>query len=75
MWVAKLTKFKKDNDYVDNSSSYRNAFWFWSDNVRNEQVIIVYFTLKKAVVKQPFFVKKWMFIEEYAVFLQKIVVS
>jgi len=28
----------KDYDHVDNSSSYRNAFRFWSNYVRNEQI-------------------------------------
>jgi len=28
----------KEKYYVDNSSSYRNAFWLWSNYVRNEQV-------------------------------------
>ena len=31
----------KDQYHVDNSSSYWNAFWFWSYNVRNEQVISI----------------------------------
>jgi len=28
----------KENYHVDNTSSYWNAFWLWSNNVRNEQV-------------------------------------
>ena len=30
--------------YVDNTSSYRNAFWLWSYDVRNEQIINQFLT-------------------------------
>ena len=42
----------KDYYYVDNTSSYRNAFWLWSNNVRNEQVI------RLTKFKKP--IQKWI---------------
>jgi len=59
---------------VDNTSSYWNAFWLWSYNVRNEQVIIVHVMLKKAAERQPFFVKEWCLAKLASFFYKKIVV-
>jgi len=34
-----INKLLLGDYYVDNTSSDRNAFWLWSNNVRNEQII------------------------------------
>ena len=43
--------------YVDNTSSYWNAFWLWSNHVRNEQIVSHLPTdLQKASQMRGFFV-------------------